>query len=902
MRREPRIPGRNIERDVEDEITFHLESRINELIAGGQSEETARRNAEAELGDLPALRRELAAVDRHRRRRERAARWLDATAQELRLAARSLRRSPAFTIAAVLTLVIGIGSSVAIFAVVNGVLLRPLSYGHPDRLVGAWHDLQGYDMMHVQQTESTYFTYQRLAHTIEGIGVYREGEVNVADPGNAGEPQRVTSASISATLMPVLQVAPIRGRAFTEADDRRGAPPVVLVDEGMWRVRFGADPGIIGRILDVNGVRREIVGVMPAHFHFPAAATQLWVPLQLDPANPPGAGWEYGAVARLKPGVTVADAERDFAAVLPRAAELVPKFVPGISTEQIMDQLRPRPSLVPLREDITGGIAGTLWMVAAAAGLLLLVACANIANLTLVRADAHQREIAVREALGAGRGRVMLHFFAESAVVAAVAAVLGLAAAAVAVRSLVGAGPSGIPRLTEVSIDSQTVLFTLAVAALVAVACSSLPALRIRGRDSLAPREGGRSSTAGRRQHRVRGGLVAAQIALALVVLAGSGLLMRTFQRLNAVRPGFDPERVSTFWISLPAAHYKNEADVVGFYLRLIERVASLPGVEVVGLTSRLPLETHGVSQGQNPLYPENDSSYATKLPPLQLFTATNGDYFRAMRIPILSGRTFEPMEKQREGEAIVSRATAELFWKDPTGAAALGKRFRPVPTGRLYTVIGVAGDTRDTSLAAPPTLVAYIPMTLEAGSEFAGAKRTMALAVRTESERTSIAPAVRQTVRELDPTLPLFDARPMNAVFSAATAQLSFIILILGGAAAVTLLLSAVGLYGVLAYVVTLRRRELGIRIALGAPPRAVAAAMTRYGIGLTSVGILFGLAIFALVARFLRALLFGVAASDPLTLGGSALTLLAVAMVASWVPARRAARVDPADALRAE
>jgi putative ABC transport system permease protein len=908
MPREPRIPGwrragriaeGRIERDVEDEIAFHLESRVRELIARGQPEDTARRNAEAEFGDLQASRRELAAVDRHRRRREHVAQWFDAAAQDLRQAARSLRRSPAFTIAAALTLVIGIGSSVAIFAVLDGVLLRPLPYGNPERLVGAWHDMPSIGLMHEPQSPATYFTYLRLARSIEGIGVYREGEVNVAEPGGGMEPQRVTSASISATLLPVLQLAPILGHAITEAEDRPGAPPVMLIGEEMWRARFGADPNIIGRTLDVNGIGCEITGVMPAGFHIPSAATQLWMPLQLDPVNPPPTAFAYSSVARLKPGVTVADAERDFTAVLPRAPELVPLFVPGISTRQIMDQVRPKPSLVPLRQDITGGIAGTLWMVAAAAALVLLVACANVANLTLVRADAHQREMAIREALGAGRGRMTLHVFAESAVVAAVAAVLGLAAAAAAVRSLVNAGPAGIPRLTEVRIDAGTVLFTLAVSALVAAACSLLPALRI-SRGSLARHAGGRSGTAGRAQRRVRGGLVAAQIALALVVLAGSGLLMRTFERLNAIHPGFDPDHVSTFWISLPAARYKNETAVVGFYSRLIDRVAALPGVQVVGLTSRLPLESHG--QNQNPLYPEDDPSYATTLPPLQLFTATNGDYFRAMGIPILAGRTFERMEAQRDGEAIVSRSTAEFFWKDSTGRAALGKRFRPLPTSRWYTVIGVVGDTRDATLAAPPSQAVYLPETLEQGGEFAQTKRTMALVVRTARERTPIAAAVRQAVRELDPTLPTFDVRPMTAVFSAATAQLSFVILILGGAASVTLILGAVGLYGVLAYVVTLRRRELGIRIALGASPRAVAAAITRYGIVLTSAGIAVGLAMFALVARFLRAMLFGVAPVDPLTLGGSALILLAIAMLASWVPARRAARVDPAEALRAE
>jgi putative ABC transport system permease protein len=898
MPHEPRTIDGRIERDVDDEIAFHIESRVSALMARGQSEDTARRNAEAEFGDVREARRELAAADRNRRRRERIAQWLDAAAQDVRQAVRSLRRSPAFTIAAVLTLVIGIGASVAIFAVVNGVLVRPLPYGHPERLVGAWHDMPPIGLVHQPQSPPTYFTYLRLAHTIEGIGVYREGEVNVADPRGGVEPQRVISASISATLIPVLQLPPILGHAFTDADDLPGAPPVMLIGEAMWRARFGSDPEIIGRRLDVNGVSREITGVMPTRFHMPSAATQLWMPLQLDAVNPPATAFAYNAIVRLKPGVTVADAERDFAAVLPRAPDIVPLFVPGISTRQIMDQARPTPVLVPLRADITSGIAGTLWMVAGAAALLLIVACANVANLTLVRADAHQRELAVREALGAGRGRITLHLVAESTVLAAVASVLGLLLAAAAVRAFVGAGPAEIPRLADVRIDAATVLFTFVVAAFVAIACSLMPAVRaVRG--PLAIREGGRSGTAGRTQHRLRGGLVAAQIALALVVLSGSGLLMRTFQRLNAIHPGWNPDHVATFWLSLPRATYKTDVSVVQFYSRLVRRVAAHPGVQTVGLTSRLPLESHGVNP--NPLYPEDDPSYTTKLPPLQLFGAASGDYFRAMGIPLLAGRTFDHLEAQREGDAIISRRTAQVFWQDPTGVAALGKRFRPLPTGRWYTVVGVVGDTRETTLAADPEPAVYFPITSEP-TALATGQRTLALVVRTTGEATSITPAVQQAVRDLDPTQPIFDVRPMTAVFRKATAQLSFIILILGSAAAVTLVLGAVGLYGVLAYVVTLRRRELAIRIALGASPRAVAMAMTRYGIALTGIGIACGLAIFAVVARFLHLLLFGVAPSDPVTLGTSALILIAMAMLASWVPARRAARVHPADALRAE
>jgi putative ABC transport system permease protein len=350
----------------------------------------------------------------------------------------------------------------------------------------------------------------------------------------------------------------------------------------------------------------------------------------------------------------------------------------------------------------------------------------------------------------------------------------------------------------------------------------------------------------------------------------------------------------------VPAARLQDETAVVEFYSRLVDRVAALPGVEVVGLTSHVPLELHGGDQ--NPLYPEGDASYTTRLPPLEIFAATNGDYFRAMGIPFLAGRTFDRLDAEREGDAIVSRSTAQFFWKDSTGVAALGKRFRPVPTGRLYTVIGVVGDTRDTALADPPSRAVYLPETAEAGGGFLQTKRAMALVVRAADERTPIASAVRQAVRTLDPSLPVFDVRSLSAVVSAATAQLSFVILLLAGAATATLILGAVGLYGVLAYVVALRRRELGIRMALGASPRAVAGAIARHGLALASVGIALGLAIFAVVARFLRAQLYGVSASDPLTLGGSALLLVGIALVASWVPARRAAQVAPADALRAE
>jgi len=819
----------------------------------------------------------------------------------LRHAWRSLLRAPAFTLTAVLTLVIGIAATVAIFAVINGVLLRPLPYGSPDRLVGAWHDLPPLNLFHIEQTNGTYLTYKRLARTIEGIGLYDEGAVNLADPSGATDPQRIAAAWLSKSVIEVLQVYPVIGRNFNDAEDLPNGPDVVILSHTLWQNRFGAERSVIGRRIDVNGRSREVIGVMPAHFRFPDASTQLWMPIAIDPNAQYTDGFNNEAVARLKPGVTIAEAERDFAEVLPRVAELYPMMAPNVPTKMVLEQGKPRPLLRALRDDMTQDVATTLWMVGAAAVLVLLVACFNVANLILVRADARQRELALREALGAGRGRVLAHFLSESVVLAGVAAVLGLGVAWAAVRALVALGPADLPRLSELGIDAATVAFTVALTFVVALVCSIIPALRIGRVDlSNALREGGRTGTAGRTRHRVRGALVAAQIALALVVLAGSGLLLRTFQRLNAVRPGFDPERVATLWISTPAARYAGDSSYVRFYARLLAGARELPGVQSVGLTSRLPLDNRNMNK--NPFYPEGDASYEQKIPPLQIYTTVDGGYFDAMRIPLVAGRTFDRLERQRWDEVVISRHTAVTFWHDSTGRAAVGKRFRGLPGGPWFTVIGVAEDIRDTALAAPPSGIVYYPQVAGPDDNASQSRRTMALVLRTSGDPLTITGPIRALMRDMDPMLPLYDIRPMTEVVQRSMARLSFITIVLGAAAVVTLLLGAIGLYGVMTYLVTLRTRELGVRLALGAQPREVATMMTRQGLVLTGIGVAGGLALFVAVARFLRSFLFGVAPGDPVTLVAASLMLVAIAALASWIPARRAARVDPALTLRAE
>lgn len=814
---------------------------------------------------------------------------------------RSLRRTPLFSVTVVLAFTIGIGSAAAIFAIVNGVLLRSLPFGHADRLVAAWHSMPSVNMDRAPQTPGTFFTYRRFAKSLAGIGIYQEGSANVADPDARSEPERMVVTWTSRELIPLLEVSPIIGRSFSAQEDAPKGPSVAIISEGMWRSRFGGARGVIGKKLLVFGKPTEIIGVMPASFRFPSSRTQLWLPLQLDPnAQFPG-GFSYPAVVRLAPGVTLAAAQREMQTVLPRMVEIMPMLAPGITSQMLLDQAKPIVKLVPLRDDVVGGIARTLWIVAAAALLVLLVTCANVANLLLVRADARHREIAVRSALGAGRGRVMAHFFAESAVLAAISAVLGLAAAYVAIRILVAAGPADIPRLAEIHVDLTTVAFTLTTAALVALACSAIPAIRFVRSDALSGlREGTRGGTAGAHRQRARSILVAAQMALALVVLAASGLLLRSFQRLHAVRPGFIADGVATVWLSTPQLRYPSDTSVARFYAQLAERARQLPGIKAAGITSHIPLQEDGMDL--DPFYAEGDASTANKIPPLEIYVTADAGYFQTMGIPLVAGRMFDRMERQHGDEVLISRETAVQFFHDSTGKAALNKRFRELPTGPWLTIIGVVGSVRDTALQAPPARSVYYAQAVSSDTLSAGPKRTMAIVARTSGDVAATTRSLQRLVHELDPTLPTFQVRSMREVMDSSIARLSFTMVVLGVAAGVTLVLGVVGLYGVIAYVVTLRTRELGVRIALGAQPRAVAAMVTRQGLVLSGAGIVAGLALVAVVARFLRSFLFEVAPTDPATLGGAAGVLLIFALIASWLPARRAARVDPMEALRAE
>jgi predicted permease len=812
-----------------------------------------------------------------------------------------LSRAPLFSATVVLTLTIGIGAAAAIFAVVDAVLLRPLPFGHPSQIVGASFDMPAINLNHAQLTSGTYYTFQKYAQSIDGIALYQDGSVSIQDPDGRGDPERMTIIQTTANLFGVLQVSPLLGRTYDAAEDAPKGPRVVVISEGVWRTRYAADVHVIGKKVMINGRETEIIGVMPASFRFPSASARIWMPLQLDPVAAFAGGFNYNSVARLKPGISVDAAERDFANVLPRVTDVAPMLAPGITMKMVLDQAHPKPRIIPLRDEVVGDISHTLWMVAATAGLVLLVTCANVTNLLLVRADGRHRELSVRAALGAGQRRVILHFFTESAILAAMSAVLGLGVAAVAIKMLVDAGPTEIPRLAEVHVGLSVVLFTFIAATLIAIACSALPAIRFtRGNPLGGLRDGGRGGTVGSSRQRARGILVAAQMAFALVVLSASGLLLRSFQRLHAVRPGFNPDGVASLWVSLPSARYTTDSSRMRFFARLTERAAHIPGVQSVGVTSRVPLEPNGMNA--NPFYVEGDASSTTKIPPLEVYISCDSGYFKTMGIPLLAGRNFDILERQRGDEAIISQETAWQFFHDSTGRAALGRRFRPLPSGQWGTVIGVVGSVHDTSLATGPTRAVYQPESISADTIFGGPKSTMAVVMRTNGDIANATHSLQALIREMDPTLPTFDGSSMRATMSASIARLTFTIIVLGVAAGVTLVLGVIGLYGVIAYVVTLRTREIGVRIALGAQPRSVAALVTKHGLTLSVSGIVVGLVLVAIVARFLRSMLFEIAPTDPVTLGAASAILLAFALLASWIPARRAARVNPMEALRSD
>ena len=810
------------------------------------------------------------------------------------LAIRRLRAAPGFAAAVTIMLALGIGATSGVFGVLDGILLRPLPFGEPDRLVSLTHSLVLNGPSTVDQSDASVLLYQRHAtSTFESIGAYRTRDVNVAALGDAAAPpERVAAALVTANLLPTLRVPPMRGRGFRADDDRPGAAPVVVISSALWQRKFGGDPGVIGRRLVIDGAEREVVGIMPEGFHYPSSSTSAWIPLGLDPLRANPGSFNYQGVGRLKPGVSAASATAELDQYLPRLLDEFPSDIP----REMFEQVHLKPVVTSLRDVVVGDAGRLLWILFAAVGLLLVVACANVASLFVVRAEGAQRDVAVRMALGAGRSAIAKQYVTEALVLSAAGGMIGIVLAAVGVRAL-RASPAGadLPRMGEVGFDARALTFALGVTAVSALAVSLLPVLRAR---RVAPgvvlKESSRSATAGRERQRARSILVIAQVALALVLLSGSMLMARSFAELRNVRPGFDPNGVLTLRVALPRAIYSTTESEVRLINRLLDELRNVPGVQSASVTDWLPLTD---DHNDSVITLEDQPLPSNVVPPDHPLAYVSPEHFATLGIPLLSGRTLtRPDPDHPVGEALVSRSFAERYWK---GQSPLGKRLRANIKGPWSTIVGVVGDVHLTSLEQPAEQMVYLPL-ISPADDGSGIGNAMAIAVRTKGDPSALMPRVREAVHALDPSLPTYDERPMTTRLANASARTRFVLLMLGVASIVALTIGMVGLYGVLAYGVTLRRREIGVRMALGATVQDVTRMIARRGVALAAVGIATGLFVAVSSTHVLQGLLYGVSPTDPIALAGTCVVLFAIAVVASWLPARQAASIDPMEALR--
>jgi putative ABC transport system permease protein len=820
---------------------------------------------------------------------------MTATTQHLRHAARRLARSPSFMIAAAITLALGFASTATIFTVVNRILLRPLPYPDAHELVWVDHVAPGIQLPGSPGLSQGLFKhYRERARTIVDLAIWQREDWTLT---GAGTPERITGVVATASLGDALRAPPLLGRWYTEqeAQDRT---PVVVLGEALWANRFGADRDIIGRTVHLNGTAREVVGVVAARFSFPDAGVQLYVPERLDEEQTrTTGGFNYQSVARLAAGVTVADVKREIDGLI---AGLEEAFPGDPITVEVVRSARLAAALAPLKDHLIAPVRRMMWLLLGMVGLVLLIAGANVANLFLVRAEERQRDVAVRRALGAGRGGVIAYFLAESALLATAAGAVAFALTAGAVRLLVRYGPGNLPRLGEVAVDGATASWVAALVVLASIVFATVPLLRRGGVLTSALREGGRGATAGRTHFRVRNVLMGGQVALALVLLVASGLMLRSFLRLRAVDPGFVAENVLTFDVSLARREFPDREAALRFHEALLERIHALPGVVSASAVGCLPLT--GSCWG-DPLRVRGRTVRQGELPPVIQFRRTLPGYFETMRIPVLRGRTLEPADhRQRAGVIVLSARAAQLYFPDvdPLGKQ-VGFMFQPGDADDVwYTVVGVVGDTRVESLDEGPYGIAYLPPLdpVDSGNSV----HTIAFVVRTRVPPMSLVSTVRRAAAELSPSVALGHIRRMDTIVAASSARTSFTLLLLLIAGSIALVLGAVGIYGVISYVVGQRRNEIGVRMALGARPADVSTMVLKQGGAVVGAGIAAGVAGAFLLSRVLSSLLFGVSPSDTLTYAVVTLFLGSIAALATWLPARRAAATDPAIALRAD
>jgi putative ABC transport system permease protein len=816
-------------------------------------------------------------------------------ALDIRYGLRQVMRNPGFAAVAILTLALGIGANTAIFSVVNGVLLRPLPYVRPERLTmiyGHWQLKKQAEL-----SEPEYWDMREQARSFGRIAAFADGSANLT---GSGAPERLMTGYMTADMLPLLGVAPALGRTFTADEDLPGRPTVVLLSDGLWRRRFAGDRRVIGRQVMLDDAPATVIGVMPPDFqlprHYAGAAMEAWAPLALDPsANRGDRGWHYlDVVGRLSDGVTLDAVDREVSALMTRMKDTYPgQYAPEFNG-----------SVGGVIDVVTGSVRPAMLVLLGAVAILLLIACANVAALLVARADGRAREMAIRTALGANRGRLIRQVLTESIVLAAAGGALGLILAVWGVHALVLVAPPSIPRLDAVTIDGQVLVFTLTVSLLTGMLFGAAPALHsLKANVTDGLTDGGRSGTAGRVRHRFRRALVVGQIALGLVLVTGSGLLVQSFLHLRSVDPGFDPDHLLTARVDLTAVRYPENPKIWAFYGELIRRVAALPGVEAAAAARALPMtgrldigDWSFVMEGRYSLPPKPEERRHAD------WQVVTPDYFGTMRIPMRQGRAFEDRDdRSAPGAIIINETIAKQVW--PNGDA-IGQRVL-LGGGSVdstwRTVVGVVGDVRHRGLDVAPRPEMYMPEAQWPGGT-GTAQRSLYLAIRTSGDPALLANPLRATLRAIDPDVPLAEVQTMSDALGSWAAERKLTMLIVTLFAALALTLGAVGIYGLMAHLVAERTREIGIRIALGAVPGEILRLLGRQGTAMAATGIALGLVGSLAATRLLGGMLFQVRPTDPPTFAGTAIVIAVVAAIASLIPAIRATRVDPVEALRGE
>jgi predicted permease len=842
---------------------------------------------------------------------------VDNLRQDLRYAVRSLLRAPAFTAVTILTLALGIGANTAIFSIVNGVILRPLGYPHPEQLMYLTTRFPAFGFAQFWVSPPEYFEFREINQSFSAVGAFTTGEVNLT----AGDrPLRVRSASVDDGLLTALGVQPAVGRLFRKGEtDLTGPPPTpgsppvplppfVILSHELWQTAFGGQ-NIVGQTVEINGLAREVIGIMPPGADVMDNRTEIWMPLGLNPGNRQNRGSHFlYLVGRLKDGVAPQQAQSELAALIQNWGERVGAkqhvFSP-LPTNEAERTKNPGAGHIlqmkPVQEEVVGSASRAIWVLQAAVGFVLLIACANLANLLLARAETRHREFAVRTALGAGRGRLLGQFMTEGIMLSIVGGVLGLLLARAGVQSLIRVYPTSLPRTSEVTVDPLVLLFTLGVSIATGLVFGLAPLMHTRVSGLVtALKEGGAKGATGAARHHIRRGLVMAEVALAVMLVIGAGLLLRTVANLANVDTGFDRSRLVTFSMALPVADYPQATARAQLFQRVLERLRGVAGVQAAtamsGLPPNRPLNANDTDIDNYTAPPEGPYEN------VDYYQNAMSDYFETMGIPIVAGRSFQPSDAASSGMvAVVNETLVNTFWK---GLNPIGQRLRPCCGDQVpwFTVVGVAKDVKQGGVDKKTGTEFYffVDQTAKAPPPFSNAPGIMNIVMRTTLPPASLRQTIDSVVREADPSVPVVRLREMNAVFDESIRRPRLLAQLLGGFAGLALLLAAIGTYGVLSYMVAERRREIGIRMALGAGQRSVLTQVMKQGLVLTTVGVIAGLAGAFALNRLIASLLFGVQPTDPMTMVGVVATITLVAAIACWLPAWRASRMDPNIVLR--